>query len=155
VTQDFCHGQFDSGEGHGTAVAEIVHEMAPDAQLYLVCFDDILSLINAEDFVKTHGVKVVNFSIEFFNVGRGTDDSSDFVDSIVADARANGILWVNSAGNDATTHWSGTFVDTDADGLTEWAPGDESNDFSVPPNTTFCGLLKWDEWPAGTSDFNL
>src|SRR5262245_6754672 len=30
VTQDFCGGQFGADEDHGTAVAEIVHEMAPD-----------------------------------------------------------------------------------------------------------------------------
>ena len=30
-------GRVQTADDHGTAVAEIVHEMAPDAQLYLVC----------------------------------------------------------------------------------------------------------------------
>ena len=41
-------------------------------------------------------------------------------DAIVADAKANGILWVNAAGNQAQNHWSGNFIDD----------GDDDNVFS-------------------------
>ena len=41
-------------------------------------------------------------------------------DAIVADAKANGILWVNAAGNAAQNHWSGNFIDD----------GDDNNVFS-------------------------
>jgi len=155
VTQDMCEGDFGKGEGHGTAVAEIVHEMAPDAQLYLLCFGNLFDLAAAEAYVKRNGIKIVNFSVEFFNVGRGTNDPSDPVDAIVADARANGILWVNSAGNDAQTHWSGTYVDANGDTFNEFAPGNEGNFFAVPAGGSFRGFLKWDEWPAAKSDFDL
>jgi len=40
VAMDFCGSRFGSATDHGTAVAEIVHEMAPDAQLYLLCTRD-------------------------------------------------------------------------------------------------------------------
>jgi subtilisin family serine protease len=155
VTQDFCGGRFGAGDGHGTAVAEIVHEMAPDAQLYLLCFDTISDLAAAEAFAKSQGVQIVNFSVEYFNVGRGTNDPSDPVDAIVADARANGILWVNSAGNDADTHWAGNFVDTNADNFMDFASGDEGNTFIWPNGAVTCGFLKWDEWPNAQSDFGL
>jgi hypothetical protein len=157
VTRDMCGGNFGTGEGHGTAVAEIVHEMAPDAQLYLICFDTIFDLATAEAYVKSNGIKIVNFSIEYFNEGRGTNDAGDPVDAIVADARANGILWVNSAGNDAQTHWSGTYVDANGDTFNEFDPskGNEWNFFAVPAGGVFRGFLKWDEWPAATSDFDL
>jgi subtilisin family serine protease len=155
VTRDVCGGGFSNGDGHGTAVAEIVHEMAPGARLYLICFDTLADLASAEAYAKSEGVQIVNFSVEYFNVGRGTNDASDPVDAIVADARANGILWVNSAGNDAQTHWSGTYADTNGDTFTEFAPGNEGNFFVAPAGGTFCGFLKWDEWPAATSDFDL
>jgi hypothetical protein len=155
VTQDMCGGDFGGGEGHGTAVAEIVHEMAPGAQLYLICFDTIFDLAAAEAYVKSNGIKIVNFSVEFFNAGRGTNDATDPIDAIVADARANGVLWVNSAGNDAYTHWTGTFSDTNGNGYTEFAPGDEGNTFLWPDGLVVCGFLRWDEWPAATSDFDL
>ena len=155
VTQDFCGGQFGGGDGHGTAVAEIVHEMAPDAQLYLLCFSDLASLAAAEAYAKSQGVQIINFSVEYFNAGRGTNDPSDPVDAIVADASANGILWVNSAGNDGYTHWSGTFTDSNGNQYMDWAPGDEGNTFLWPNGLVVCGFLKWDEWPNATSDFDL
>ena len=54
-----------------------------------------------------------------------------------------------------TTHWSGTFVSADGDRSHEWAPGDEGNTFVWPNDSEICGVLKWDEWPAGVSDFDL
>jgi subtilisin family serine protease len=155
VTKDFCGGELGSGEGHGTAVAEIVHEMAPDAQLYLVCFGNLVSLAAAEAYVKNQGIKIVNFSVEFFNTGRGTNDAGDPLDAIVADASANGILWVNSAGNDAYTHWAGTFADADGNGYLDFAPSDDGNTFLWPDGLVVCGFLRWDEWPSATSDFDL
>jgi len=46
-------GRFEGpdGEDHGTAVAEIVHDMAPDARLSLVCVDSLASLGQAKDYV--------------------------------------------------------------------------------------------------------
>jgi hypothetical protein len=155
VTQDMCGGGFDTGDGHGTAVAEIVHEMAPDAQLHLICFGNIVSLGDAVSYVESQRIPIVNFSIEYFNVGRGTNDPSDPVDALIADARAQGVLWVNSAGNDADTHWTGNYVDANGNGLGEWSGADENNTFRVRGSDFFCGLLKWDEWPSATSDFDL
>lgn len=154
VTADFCGGAFGSTqEIHGTAVAEIVHEMAPDAQLYLACTTDAFSVSQAEQWAKSQGVKVLNFSAGFFAASRG--DGSGFVDSIAADARASGILWVNAAGNAAETHWSGPFTDTNADKVHEWSGGDPANRFVWPSGSTICGFLTWDEWPNAQSDFAL
>jgi subtilisin family serine protease len=154
VTADFCLGRFaSSGEIHGTAVAEIVHEMAPDAQLYLACTTDETSVSQAEKWARSQGVKVINFSAGFPASGRG--DGTGLIGSVVADARAGGILWVNAAGNQAQTHWSGTFTDTDGDGLEDWAPNDIGNTFVWPNGSQICGILKWDEWPIAVSDFDL
>jgi subtilisin family serine protease len=154
VSADFCLGRFaSSGEIHGTAVAEIVHEMAPGAQLYLACTTDEGSVGQAEQWAKSQGVKVINFSAGFPAAGRG--DGTGFIGTIVADARAAGILWVNAAGNQAETHWSGTFTDTNADGVEDWAPNDIGNTFVWPNGSQICGILKWDEWPNAVSDFDL
>jgi subtilisin family serine protease len=152
VTQDLCGGQLATAEDHGTAVAEIVHEMAPDAQLYLICVGTEVDLAAAESYAKSQGVSVINQSMGW--EGPYRDDGGGPVGAIVADARANGILWVNSAGNEAQTHWSGTYV---ASGnLLRWSTnGDVGNTFIWPDGTAICGFLKWDEWPAGVSDFDL
>ena len=81
------------------------------------------------------------------------DDGSGPFGAIVADARASGILWVNSAGNEGQTHWSGTYTRA---APSQWSPsGDIGNTFIWPDGAEICGFLKWDEWPAGVSDFDL
>lgn len=150
---DFCGGRFSTATVHGTAVTEIVHEMAPGALLYLACTTDEFSVAAAEQWAKGQGAKVINMSAGFFLSGRG--DGSGVVGSAAADARANGILWVNAAGNHAQGHWTGNFVDTNGDKYLDFAAGDEGNTFVWHSNEVVCGYLKWDEWPSGTSDFDL
>ena len=50
----------------------------------------------------------MNHSVGWFGPSRG--DGTRLIGSLVADARANGILWVNAAGNEGETHWSGTLL---------------------------------------------
>jgi subtilisin family serine protease len=152
VTQDFCGGQLLGAEDHGTAVAEIVHEMAPDAQLYLACVGTEVDLAVAEAWAKSQGVTVINHSAGW--EGPYRDDDGGPVGAVVADARASGILWVNSAGNEAMTHWSGSY--TPSGSWEMWSPnGDLGNSFIWPNGMEICGFLKWDEWPSGISDFDL
>ena len=153
VTQDLCEGEFGTETDHGTAVAEIVHALAPDAQLYLVCVGTEVDLAAAEAYAKAQGVSVINHSMGW--EGPYRDDGSGPIGAIVADARANGILWVNSAGNEAETHWSGTYVAAGPP-VHEWDPnGDVGNSFVWPNDSDICGFLKWDEWPSASSDFDL
>ena len=107
VTQDYCGGELATADDHGTAVAEIVHEMAPDAQLYLICVGGEVDFLAAVGYAKSQGVSVVNQSMGW--EGPYRDDGSGPIGAAVADARASGILWVNSAGNEAMNHWSGTY----------------------------------------------
>ena len=109
-TADFCGGAFTQATEHGTAVAEIVHEMAPSAQLILICYAGDVSFQQAEAYAKSQGANVISHSGSFFNAGRG--DGTGPLGSIVADARANNILWVNSAGNSAQTPLGGTWSDS-------------------------------------------
>jgi subtilisin family serine protease len=152
VTQDLCAGEFGTADDHGTAVAEIVHEMAPDAQLYLVCVGTEVDLAAAASYAKSQGVSVINQSMGW--EGPYRDDGGGPVGAIVADARANGILWVNSAGNEGQTHWSGTYASNGS--VHQWSPsGDVGNTFIWPDGAVICGFLKWDEWPVAVSDFDL
>ena len=86
-------------EEHGTAVAENVYDVAPAASLYLVCITTEVTLANAVSYVKAQGVDIVVHSIGWFNTSRGDGTGvAGTPDALVADARANGILWVNAAG---------------------------------------------------------
>ncbi len=116
VTVDRCGGALSIGDGHGTAVAEIVHEVAPGAQLLLICFDSEVTLSQAVDDAIAQGASIINHSVQWFNTGRGDGSGgAGSPDASVAKARAHGIVWVNAAGNTARTHWAGTFVDANAE----------------------------------------
>ena len=156
---DYCaQGAFDGlmAVEHGTAVAEIVHEMAPGAELHLICADNLVGLARAAAYARSHGISIVNHSVSWFNTSRGDGSGGAATpDAIVAEARAAGILWVNSAGNRGQQHWSGTFTDVDADGWHEFAPGDEGNTVTFGKYEGACIRLKWDDWPVSAQDYDL
>ena len=97
TTDDRCGGNLsaspaDGGTEHGTAVAELVHQMAPDAQLYLICVDSEVTLAQAEQDAVADGVQVINHSVGWFNTSRGDGTGGPgSPDATVADARAHGI----------------------------------------------------------------
>lgn len=155
ITQNLCSGGFE-GDDHGTGVAEIVHEMAPSAQLYLVCGGTEVEVGRAKDYAKSVGAQIISSSIGSPISGRGDGTGGPGSNAaIVADARASGILWVNAAGNYGRTHWSGTFVDADGDGLHHFTPVDEGNTIVIPEGGTVDVSLKWDDWPASAQDYDL
>lgn len=155
VVVDFCGGMAEL-DPHGTAVTEIVYEVAPAAKLYAICVDTEVDLANAISYVKANGISIVNHSVGWFNTSRGDGSGAPGTpDALVAEARAGGILWVNAAGNAAQKHWSGPFADADRDGRHEFAAADETNSFSMPPGREVCAYLKWDRWPTTSVNLDL
>ncbi len=157
IAHDLCGGGLaTNGSDHGTAVAEIVHEMAPGAQLYLICINNDVALGQALDYALAQGIRIVNHSVAWFGTSRGDGSGGPGTpDAVVAAARAGGILWVNAAGNSQLQHWTGTFSDTDGDDLHNYTATDQGNTFSLPGNATVCVSLKWDAWPTTAEDFDL
>ncbi|MFN8538544.1 MAG: S8 family serine peptidase [Thermomicrobiales bacterium] len=156
TTADYCSGNFATATNHGTGVAEIVHEMAPDAQLYLICIGTSVQLGQAVDYAIGEGVTIISHSIGWFNTSRGDGTGGpNTPEGIARHARESGILWVNSAGNYARLHWSGTFSDSDGNRYHNYAGTDFSNSFFVGAGQTFCANLKWDDWPRTAQDYDL
>lgn len=89
---------------HGTAVAQIVADMAPNCKMTLVAVDTELSLLNAIDWVIQQGFQVVNMSL---GVDDGPFDDTHPLCSAVNRAVNAGIFWANAAGNEAQRHWQG------------------------------------------------
>jgi subtilisin family serine protease len=142
----------DTETEHGTAVAENVCDMAPGVTLYMIKIASAAHLESAKDFCISEGIHIINHSMGWF--GQPGDGSGSICD-IAEDAYANGILWVNSAGNNALNHNEGVFTDTDVDGFHEFSPGD-------PLLTVFLGLgesislfLTWHAWPLTFEDYDL
>jgi hypothetical protein len=139
------------GGEHGTALAEIVHEMAPEAELYLgwsLTPGDRMAVL---DYLASQGVQVVLQAMTWPYDGPG--DGTGIGATIVDHATSLGMTWVNMAGNLAGgAYWRGPWVDTNGNGFLEFAAGDESFDF-------YCGWgygLRWDDWmDAVASDYDV
>lgn len=139
-----------AGTVHGTAVAEIIHDIAPDAELYFAAYDTDVEQRQAIDWLLSQGVRIISHSgSSVYGPMDGTGDDAVMVDQIVA----QGVLWVNSAGNRGYTHYRAYFEDNDGDGFHEFAPRDELMGF-IPVGRTIL-VLNWDDWQNGTQDLDL
>lgn len=106
-TMDFTGDGIASSGIHGTAVAEIVHEMAPEAELYLYKVYTTSHIDQAVDQAILDGVNVINMSLGLYLSSFG-DGTGELI-AITEKASDAGILWFNSAGNEADIHYSASY----------------------------------------------
>lgn len=150
------------GTYHGTACAEVVHDMAPGATMYLHKIGTDVELGNAVNKAIADGVKVISMSLGWVLDGPG--DGTGNLANIVNNARSNGIFYATAAGNEAEVSWHGTYTDNDGDDAHEWnASGQEVNFFGPGDGSAYvvpagypivCGL-HWDDWTAVNQDYDL
>jgi len=114
---------------HGLGVAEIVHDVAPGASLYLTNIDTDLAFRQAIDWMIDQKVDVVNTSLGFPS-GCFNEEEGIFAPQL-ARARRSGITWVAAAGNEADMHWEGKWNDPDGDNLHNYTATDEGNTLDV------------------------
>ena len=148
----------DGGGPHGTAVAEIVHDVAPGATLYLARVEDEVDIGNAVQWLLGQGVDVVNMSLGWPAWGLG--DGTGQVNEIVTSAVSAGVFWANSAGNDRLGHWKGDFADTNGNDFMDWGVVDSSpwevNTFWAAQGAPILGVLRWqDSWGFADQDYDL
>ena len=149
---------------HGTAVTEVVFDIAPDATYYVAHISTRSpgDLRNAVDWMVAQGVDVINTSADYphFGPDDGTFTFSHAPINTVDIAVAGGVVWVTSAGNSGTKtgYWFGDFSDKDSDGLIEFNGADEANRFhsSIGRGGGLYVTLSWDDsWDRPTRDLDL
>jgi hypothetical protein len=96
ITRDFTGTGIDTGLSHGTAVAEIVYDIAPGATLYLVKIANEVDLDNAVTYCIGEGVNIIVHSLGWFNTN--FYDGTGTLAQIVNRAASAGILWVQGRG---------------------------------------------------------
>jgi hypothetical protein len=149
---------FDGGEAHGAGVAEIVHDMAPDAQLYLGSATTTADTQAVVDYFDSQGVQIITRSLTspYDGPGNGTGPFATVMNNAVAD----GMAWMQSAGNAAGqvgvragSYYRFTFSNPDGDPFVDVGPsGDEFIGF----NCGFLNGLRWDDFgSADASDYDL
>ena len=107
-----------SGSDHGTAVAQIVTQTAPNASLYLATARTPPDLAAALEYFSDNDVDVVVMAIGFPTLN---DDGQHVLAEPIAQARADGALVVASAGNQRQSHWEGRFLDTNGNDFHEFS----------------------------------
>ena len=146
-------GTGTGGTNHGTNVAEIVHDMAPGAQLFLAKIDSDVQLGQAVNAMIASGVQVINHSVAWFGGSfyDGTGQLCDITDS----AEMAGVLWVNAAGNSRNNHYLGTFSDTDSDLRHEFTTGQNHNTINLTAGNPITLILNWDAYPTTSINYDL
>ena len=97
----------DKGVVHGAACVEIIHAMAPDAEIYIASIGDGQGRADDDEIIQSaawlteQGVRIISFS----GGGHyGPLNGSALLDKLVEQTVAKGILWVNAAGNEGARH---------------------------------------------------
>ena len=143
---------------HGSAVTEAAYDIAPEATYYIANPGSWGDLRTTTIWMASEGVDVINHSVGWLWSGPG-DGSSRIGTSplnTVHRAVARDITWVNAAGNNATSTWSGAYSDPDSDGVHNFTDTDECNDVLLGADERFIAQLRWDDvWFAPTKDVDL
>jgi subtilisin family serine protease len=137
---------------HGTACAEIIHDVAPAATLVLAGFEDEVTWAAAVDELVNLGVDIISHSIGFDNVY--VPDGNHFFARKVDEAVSRGVLFVTAGGNEADKYFQGPWRDENGNGFLDVAGGGEGIRTFVGGGATI--VLRWDD-PFGGSfhDYDL
>jgi subtilisin family serine protease len=107
---------------HGVLCAEVLHAVAPDAEVMLVNWepDSPQSFLDAVRWAKAEGAKIVTCSLIMpsWSDGEGGGEVHQALRDIVSDQ----MLFFASAGNTAQRHWCGFHAPVD-DGWHQWRDG--------------------------------
>ena len=147
------HEGYEGGGDKGTAMLEIVHDLAAGAQLYLSSgiagIDDMLDSI---DWLTEQGCDVIVDDLWFPNEPFFQDG---YVAEAATDAIASGVSYVTAAGNFAETHYQAGYVDF-GDGSHQFATGQNVEPFYLGPRGDLVGALQWsDEWESSGNEYDL
>lgn len=156
-----CSVLAPNGGVHGVAVAEVVHEVAPGASLYLADVQTVSDLMAAVQWFENNGVKVISRSLAAVLDGPGNGTGP--IAQVAAYAAQHGMTWLNSAGNSAAgSYYRSGALNPDGDEFLNLLPGATSPDLDATEIMIVdgCGLMmgmRWSDWGAagGRSDYDL
>jgi hypothetical protein len=152
TARSFCSdGNLEARDSqHGILCGEVVHALAPDAELLFANWepDRPDHFLEAVRWAREQGARVISCSVivPTWSDGEGGGPVHEALTKLLG----RDALCFASVGNTAQRHWSGPFRDG-GDGWHQWAPGRKDNELlpwgADPVSVELC-------WPAGT-DYEL
>jgi hypothetical protein len=155
-TTNLRSGNIDDRPDHGTASAESVVQVAPNASLHLYAVGtegDILTAIS--DIEQSTDADIVTMSLSF--KGGFPLDGTDVFSQEISESVNNGsYVWFNSAGNEADgNNWNGTWGSPQQD-LLEFENGDTEMDVNMDADETLSLTVQWDdEFGSSSNDYDV
>ncbi len=152
IDPDLCQGigvAVDT-DAEGTAMMEIIHDLAPGAELLFCTPRTRLDMVACINFLAAR-VKVIVDDFGFLGEGY-------FEDGMVAQAAANavatGVVFVSAAGNEADVHYQGMYVNS-GDGMGSHLIGLGNTSFDVTGSGVVV-VLQWsNRFGAAADNYDL
>ncbi|WP_320178476.1 BACON domain-containing protein [Roseovarius pacificus] len=159
------HPTFPGSGDEGTAMLEIVHDLAPGAELYFGGgLSSSVAMANVIDWM----ANTVNCDVICDDLGFYAEpyfEDGDIANTARDAVLTSGRVYCSSAGNSADDHWQGLFADpgagTSVGGkfLHDWktdASVDQFLDFQVSAGGTITFVLQWDDaFGASGNDYDF
>jgi len=153
-----------AGTGNeGTAMLEIVHDLAPGAPLGFWGPDTSLEMVQGINALRDAGARVIVDDLSFFSEPKFQDG---MVAQTVRAFAQNGRVYAGSAGNRADQHYRSFYVrltgqnfpNGDYPAVHNYASGgaDLGNTVTIPNGCSIGVILQWNNpWGAAADDFDL
>jgi hypothetical protein len=155
-------GELNLGSPHGTACAEIIHDMAPGASLTLASPSTATEMAAYIVQLAQDGHDIISSSIGFLLTGPG-DGTDAIAQAIDVAENTYGTLYVQAAGNSAQYHWDSVFSN-DGNGYQQFGSGNinllnynaaDDRVYTIPAGYPILITLSWNDWPASDQDYDL
>ena len=137
---------FDSESTHGTSCAEVVHAVAPDAELYLAVANTAGENLAAVNWMLQNKVDIISLSAGYPGAPQ---NGNGLADRIVETVERRGVLWINAAGNEGDAHFGTVASDRDNDGFLDIGQQGNPSDprfLFKPAGKNLDLLIQWDDW---------
>lgn len=161
-----ANGGWGSPDDEGTAMLEIIHDLAPEANLYFHDGGSETRFIEGVRLLKEAGCDIIVDDLAY--VGEPFFEDGPVAQAVQA-AVDSGVIFVSAAGNDAEEHvelpWSAQHAGSNDPNLNELLFGypalvfpsdEEMMPFDMGPNHSVTAILQWSEpFGASSHDYDL